>query len=84
MDIVIQNGRVIDPAAGINEICSVGIEGAKIVDISAGHLDGKYTINADGCIVTPGLIDFHTHLLKEEACMVFTPIACFLKGLQQQ
>ena len=64
MDIVIQNGRVIDPAAGINEICSVGIEGAKIVDISAGHLDGKYTINADGCIVTPGLIDFHTHLFE--------------------
>ena len=64
LDIVIQNGRVIDPAAGINEICSVGIEGAKIVDISAGHLDGKYTINADGCIVTPGLIDFHTHLFE--------------------
>ena len=41
LDIVIQNGRVIDPAAGINEICSVGIEGAKIVDISAGHLDGS-------------------------------------------
>lgn len=64
LDIVIQTGRVIDPAAGINEICSVGIEGAKIVDISAGHLDGKYTINADGCIVTPGLIDFHTHLFE--------------------
>lgn len=61
-DIVIQNGRVIDPASGIDGVFSVGILGQKVAAVSAASLNGKNTVNAEGCIVTPGLIDFHTHL----------------------
>lgn len=61
-DLVIQNGRVLDPASGVDGIFSLGIQGARIAAVSDTPLEGKYEVNAQGCIVTPGLIDFHAHL----------------------
>ena len=61
-DIVIQNGHVIDPASGIDEVASIGVSGQKITEVAFSPLTGKNIIDAAGCIVTPGFIDFHTHL----------------------
>ncbi len=60
-DIVINNGRVIDPESKLDAIRSVGIKGGKIAAISATPLAGKIFINAQGLVVSPGFIDLHSH-----------------------
>lgn len=62
-DYVIQNGYVIDPAVGTETVKSVYIRNNRIVEPPAdGTVEDAVVINASGCLVLPGLIDFHTHL----------------------
>jgi N-acyl-D-aspartate/D-glutamate deacylase len=60
-DVVIANGRVLDPESGLDAARNVGISGGKIRAISANPLQGKSTIDAQGLIVAPGFIDLHEH-----------------------
>src|SRR5437899_12670507 len=60
-DVVIANGRVMDPESGLDAIRNVGIRGGKIVAISTEPLAGKQTFNATGFVVAPGFIDLHEH-----------------------
>lgn len=61
IDLLIKNGMVIDPFRGIMAIENVAISGRKIVSYKeSDKVDQE--IDASGCIVTPGLIDFHTHV----------------------
>ena len=62
-DYVIQNGYVIDPAVGTETVKSVYIRNNRIVEAPVdGTVEDAVVINASGCLVLPGLIDFHTHL----------------------
>jgi dihydroorotase len=60
-DLVIANGRVMDPESGLNAVRNVGITGGKVAAISATPLTGKTTIDAKGLVVAPGFIDMHEH-----------------------
>jgi len=62
VDVVIKNGRVIDPANGVDEGCDIWIEDGCIAGM--GKFDGaaNKTIDASEKIVCPGLIDMHVHL----------------------
>ena len=60
-DVVIANGRVMDPESGLDAARNVGISGGKIRVISRGALKGKQTIDAKGLVVAPGFIDLHQH-----------------------
>jgi N-acyl-D-aspartate/D-glutamate deacylase len=60
-DVVIANGRVMDPESGLNAVRNVGIRGGKIVAISNEPLQGTHTIEAKGLVVAPGFIDMHEH-----------------------
>jgi len=60
-DVVIVNGRVMDPETGLNALRNVGISGGKITAISKTPLTGKTTIDAKGLVVAPGFIDLHEH-----------------------
>lgn len=60
-DLVITNGRVMDPESGLDEVRNVGISGGKVRAISNGALKGKQTIDAKGLVVAPGFIDLHQH-----------------------
>jgi N-acyl-D-aspartate/D-glutamate deacylase len=60
-DLVIVNGRVMDPESGLDAVRNVGIRGGRIAVISSGALQGKQTIDAKGLVVAPGFIDLHQH-----------------------
>ena len=57
-DFLLRGGRVIDPAAGIDEIRDIALCGDRIIAADS----AAQIIDAAGCLVCPGLIDFHTHL----------------------
>jgi len=61
--LIIRNGRVIDPASGLDAIRDVLIEDGKIASIGEKtHVTGAEKFDATGLIVTPGFIDMHVHL----------------------
>src|SRR5690242_10372079 len=60
-DVVIANGRVMDPASNLDAVRHVGIRGGRIAAVSASALRGKTTIDAKGLVVAPGFIDLHSH-----------------------
>jgi len=70
-DIVIANGRVIDPETRLDAVRFLGIRGGKIAAISATPLAGEATIDAKGLVVAPGFIDLHAHGQDDENYRVF-------------
>ncbi len=60
-ELLIKNGRVIDPANGVDKKCNVLIVDGKIAEV--GEIDGpaKRVIDASDKLVVPGLIDIHVH-----------------------
>jgi len=60
-ELVIENGRVVDPASGLEAIRNVGVNGGRIAVISKKSLIGDKTIDAKGLVVAPGFIDLHSH-----------------------
>ncbi|XP_074606513.1 deacetylase EF_0837-like isoform X3 [Acropora palmata] len=64
-DLIIRNGRVIDPANELNEIADVGVKDKKITSVVPLIEErGQKEFDASGCIVTPGLIDGHVHIYQ--------------------
>ncbi len=61
-DLVIANGRVLDPETGLDAIRNLGIKFGRIVAISASPLAGRDVIDASGLVVAPGFIDLHSHI----------------------
>ena len=60
-DLVILNGRVMDPETNTNRIANVGIRAGKIAVITDAAIPGAKTIDAKGLVVAPGFIDLHSH-----------------------
>jgi N-acyl-D-aspartate/D-glutamate deacylase len=60
-DLVLRNGRVVDPASGLDAIRHVGIRGRTIAAVSPQPLQGKVEIDATGLVIAPGFIDLHSH-----------------------
>jgi predicted amidohydrolase len=73
MDILIEGGHVIDPRAKVDGICSVGISGNRVVAVDSGENHAAWRIDATGCYVFPGLIDFHTHLFDGGSGYAYNP-----------
>ena len=62
METLIKGGHVIDPASGINRIMNVVAKDHRIVYLGTDEPAAERVVDATGCYVFPGLIDFHTHV----------------------
>ncbi|WP_395743778.1 amidohydrolase family protein [Prosthecobacter sp.] len=60
-DLVLNNGRVMDPATRLDAVRHLGIRGGKIAAISHTPLAGKRILDVKGQVVAPGFIDLHAH-----------------------
>jgi len=62
-DLLLTGGTVLNPATKTNQKLDVGVTGGKVTAIQANipRVGVKRVIDATGCYVTPGLIDFHVH-----------------------
>ncbi len=60
-DIVILDGRVMDPETGFDAIRNVGIKGNRIAVITETDIEGDKVIEATGLAVVPGFINTHSH-----------------------
>lgn len=60
--LIIKNGRVMDPASGLDRVTDVLVENGKVVAIGdALSAEGAQVIDATGLVVAPGLVDVHVH-----------------------
>jgi len=60
-DLVINNGRVMDPETMFDDVANVGINDGRIAVITKKKMTGKRSIDAKGLVVAPGFIDAHFH-----------------------
>lgn len=83
LDILIKNGLIadIDTDNYINR--NVGIIGNRIVDLDHADVSQAETvIDAAGCIVLPGLIDFHAHVFHGGTAISVNPdVVCLPNGV---
>lgn len=81
LDILIKNGRVYDVTENVDEVKSIGVKRNRIVDISnvdESTINAERVIDAAGCYVFPGLIDFHAHVFHNGAPICVEPNSSFL------
>src|SRR6266851_4781047 len=60
-DVVLANGRVIDPESNLDAVRNVGIRAGRIAAVSSSSLDGRTVVDVKGLVVTAGFIDLHSH-----------------------
>ena len=60
-DLVLANGRVMDPVTNLDAIRHVGVKDGKIAAISETQLTGNQVVDVAGLVVSPGFIDLHAH-----------------------
>ena len=64
MKILIQGGRLIDPASGLDQVGDLAIAAGRIVGVGqvSSDFDAQRRIDARGLIVAPGLVDLAARL----------------------
>ncbi|MGZ8465928.1 MAG: N-acyl-D-amino-acid deacylase family protein [Candidatus Binatia bacterium] len=76
-DVVIKGGRIYDGSGLPSYFGDVAINGDRIVEVGRINDSARRVVNAEGLAVSPGFIDFHTHM---DAQLLWDPLAtssCF-------
>jgi N-acyl-D-aspartate/D-glutamate deacylase len=66
-DLVIANGRVVDPESRLDAVRHVGVQAGKVAAVSETPLSGRRVIDAGGHVVAPGFVDLHEHGQQDES-----------------
>ena len=63
-DLILRNGRVIDPGRGLDGRLDVAFRDGKVAEVAEALTEdaARDVRDVGGCIVAPGLIDLHTHV----------------------
>ena len=61
LEFVLRGGRVIDPSQAIDAITDVGFKDGRVAELGE-NLSAGEVRDVSGLVVTPGLIDLHTHV----------------------
>src|SRR5262245_14912062 len=75
MDLIVKNGRVVDPARKIDRVTNLVVRDGIIRSIGDGNVSDLPILDATGLIVAPGFFDIHVHLREpgtEEAETIAT------------
>ncbi len=82
VDYIIRGGHVLDPAEGTDGIKDLYVKNMHIVDVGTetAECNPDCIIDASGMLVTPGLIDFHTHLFHEGSSICIHPDMMIAQG----
>jgi dihydroorotase len=83
-DLIVKGGRVIDPSQSISAARDIAVSGTKIVKLAADipAAEARHVLDARGKIVTPGLIDVHTHVYDGVAPLAIpADPTCIAKGV---
>ncbi len=85
MKILIKNGRIVDPASGLDQVGDVAIAAGRIIGLR--HVSPEFhpnrTIDASGCVVAPGLVDLAVRLREpgyEHEGMLESELAAAVAG----
>ena len=81
-DIIIRNGLIVDVENEKIAKGDISVKDGKIVKVCS-YIEEHATseIDADGCYVTPGLIDHHTHIYPLAAIGTAGEAVCFGSGV---
>jgi dihydroorotase len=72
-ELTIAGGRILDPGQGVDAVGTIAISGSAITSVSTGSggpaagspaAAQQQVVDATGLIVTPGVVDVHTHLYE--------------------
>jgi dihydroorotase len=85
MKLLIKNGRIIDPASGLDQVGDLAMASGRIVALGAVPADfsAQRTVDATGCIVAPGLVDLCARLREpgfEHEGMLDSEMAAAMAG----
>ncbi len=63
MQLIIRQGRIVDPSQKLNKVVDIGIDDGRVAEIVPRiRKKGRKEIDARGLVVCPGFIDMHVHL----------------------
>ena len=61
-DLVLRGGRVLDPGAAVDRVADVAFRDGKVAAVAEGPMAAERACDVAGCMVIPGMIDFHAHV----------------------
>lgn len=81
LDLIVRGGRVVDPSQGLDGVMDVAFADGKVAALGARlNETARHTVDATGYVVTPGLIDLHTHVYDGGTSLGVDPIGLFRRG----
>ncbi|MCP8937109.1 amidohydrolase/deacetylase family metallohydrolase [Alsobacter sp. SYSU M60028] len=81
-DLILRGGHVVDPSQKLDGVMDVAFSGGKVAAVGRDlrtH-EGATVVDAGGCIVTPGLIDLHTHVYDGGTSLGVDAMRLFREG----